>query len=229
MTRRTEFEPISMTAIGGPWSSLPCAEFMIGCGCLTAERLRPFDEAAYKAARRGFLERFATARQARIGHELLVGVERFLARRGLYARGTAVRQELPTLLVVLEVCGHDLAENLLVHGRIENRAQHLDPTVEIARHHVGGENIDRRLRVRQAVARAEAIDATVFEEAADDGFHPDIVGQPRYARAQAADAAHHQIDVNAGARRIVTRIDDLGVDQRIHLHPDRRRLAEMAR
>jgi hypothetical protein len=40
-----------MTAIGGPWSSRPWAEFMIGCGCLTAERLRPFDEAAYKAAR----------------------------------------------------------------------------------------------------------------------------------------------------------------------------------
>src|ERR1035441_6171524 len=194
MTRRTEFEPMSMTAIGGPWSSRPLAEVMIAW-----DRLRAVDEAADEAARRRFLERFATARQARIGHEILVGVERFLARRGLYARGTAVRQELPTLLVVLEVWSNRLAENLLVHGRIENRAQHLDPTVEIARHHVGGGNIDRRLGVRQAVARTETIDAAVFEEAADDGFHPDIVGQPRHARAQAADAAHHQIDGDAGA------------------------------
>src|SRR4051794_170946 len=98
------------------------------------ERLRAFDEAAYKAAGRRLFERFATARQARICHEILVGVERFLARRGLYARGGAVRQELPTLLVILEVCRHDLTEDLLVHGRIEDRAQHLDAPVEVARH-----------------------------------------------------------------------------------------------
>ncbi len=40
-----------MTAIGGPWSSRPLAELMIVCGCLMGERLRAFDEAAYKAAR----------------------------------------------------------------------------------------------------------------------------------------------------------------------------------
>src|SRR5450755_611162 len=175
MTRRTEFEPISMTAIGGPWSRRPLAELAVKCGCTIArERLRAFDEAAYKTARRRFLERFPTARQTRICHEILVGVERFLARGGLYARGTPVRQELPALFVILEVCHHDLAKNLLVHGRIENWRQHLDPAIEIARHHVGGGNIERRLGVRQAVARAEAIDAAVFEEAADDGFDVDI-------------------------------------------------------
>src|ERR1043166_2202169 len=104
---------------------------------IAGERLRAFDEAAYKAARRRFLERFSTARQARIGHEILVGVERFLARGGLYARGTSIRQELPALLVILEVRDHDLAENLLMHGGIENRTQDFDPAVEIARHHVG--------------------------------------------------------------------------------------------
>src|SRR5450631_4610720 len=200
MTRRTEFEPISMTAIGGPWSRRPLAELAVKCGCTIArERLRAFDEAAYKAARRRFLERFATARQTRICHEILVGVERFLALRGLYARGTAVRQELPALLVILEVCGHDLAEHLLVHGRIENRAKHFDPAVEIARHHVGGGNIDRRLGVRQAVAGAEAIDAAMLEKASQDRFDADVLRQDRQARPQAADAAHHQIDGNAGA------------------------------
>src|SRR5512139_222330 len=103
MTRRTELEPISMTAIGGPWSSRPWAEAV-------TRRLRPFDEAADETARRGFFERFATTRQARIGHEILVGVERLFARGGLYARRTAVRQELPALLVVLEIGHHDLAE-----------------------------------------------------------------------------------------------------------------------
>src|SRR5664279_2529024 len=176
MTRRTEFEPISMTAIGGPWSSRPLADWGIACGCKIArERLRAFDEAAYKTARRRFLERFPTARQTRICHEILVGVERFLARGGLYARGTPVRQELPALFVILEVCHHDLAKNLLVHGRIENWRQHLDTAIEIARHHVGGRNIERRLGVRQVIAGAEAIDAAMFQKTADDGFHPDIV------------------------------------------------------
>src|ERR1700687_5777159 len=153
MTRRTEFEPISMTAIGAPCSSRRFADWTIAL-----ERLRTFDEAAYKAARRRFLERFPTARQARICHKIFMGVEGFLARCGLYARRAAIRQEFPALLVILEIRDHDLAEHLLVHGRIENWAQHLDPAVEIARHHVGGGNIDRRLGVRQAVARAGAID-----------------------------------------------------------------------
>src|SRR3974377_355266 len=152
------------------------------------ERVRALDETAYKAPRRRLFERFPTARQARIGHEILVGVEWFLARRGLYAHGTAVRQERPTLLVILEVCDHDLAEHLLVHGRIENRAQRLDSAVQIARHHVGGRDVYRRLRMRQAVTGTEAIDAAMFEEPADDRFYPDIVRQNGHARAAAAKA-----------------------------------------
>src|SRR5665647_1959230 len=136
-----------MTAIGGPWSRRPLADRPDA-----RARLGAFGEAADEAARRRFLERFTTARQTRIGHEILVGVERFLARRGLYARRTAVRQELPALLIILEIRHHNLAENLLVHGGVENRAQYLDPAVEIARHHVGGGNIYRRLRVRQQMA-----------------------------------------------------------------------------
>src|SRR5450432_3559031 len=136
-----------MTATGGPWSSRPLAD-MLPAG----ERLRAFDEAADETARRRFLERFTTARQTRIGHEILVGVERFLARRGLYARGTAIRQELPALFVILEIRGHNLAENLLMHGGVKNRRQHFDPAVEISRHHIGGRNIDRRFRMRQQMA-----------------------------------------------------------------------------
>src|SRR5450432_2780606 len=146
-----------MTATGGPWSSRPLAD-MLPAG----ERLRAFDEAADETARRRFLERFTTARQTRIGHEILVGVEGFLARRGLYARGTAIRQELLALLVILEIRGHNLAENLLMHGSVENRGQDLDPAVEIARHHIGGGNVDRGFGMRQRVTGAEAIDAAVL-------------------------------------------------------------------
>ena len=99
--------------------------------------------------------------------------------RRLYATRGAVGQELPALLVVLEIGDHDLVEHLLVHGRVEDRAQHLDAAVEIARHHVGRGDVDRGLGMRQAVAGAEAIDAAVLEEAADDRLDPDIVGQAR--------------------------------------------------
>src|SRR5664279_3823195 len=163
---------MSMTAIGGPWSRRPCAD-LLG----RREPLRAFDEAADETARRRFLERFTTARQTRIGHEILMGDEGFLARRGLYARRTAIRQELPALLIVLEIGRHNLAENLLVHRGIENRRQHFDPAVKIARHHVGGGNIYRRLGMRQQMAGTEAIDAAVLEKTADDRFHANVVGQ----------------------------------------------------
>src|SRR4051794_30579293 len=149
MTRRTELEPISMTAIEWPTSSRPWA------GTIARARLTPF-AAARKAAGRGVLERFATARQARIGHEVFMGVERLFARRGLDTHRGAVGQEVPALCIVLEIRHHDLVEHLLVHRRIENRTENLNPAIEITRHHVGRRDVERRLAVRQAVARAEA-------------------------------------------------------------------------
>src|SRR5215467_12673618 len=158
--------------MGGPWARRPCASGSGGADRLSAVTL------ADEAARGRFLEGFATAGQARIRHEILVGIESFLAGGGLYAHRGPVWQELPALLVVLEVGDHDLAEYLLVHGRIENRAQHLDPAVEIARHQVGGGDVDRGALVRQAVPAAEAEDAAVLEEAADDRLDADALGKP---------------------------------------------------
>ena len=41
------------------------------------------------------------------------------------------------------------------------------------------------------ITRAEAIDAAVLEETADDRLDPDVLGQAGQAGPQAADAAHH--------------------------------------
>ena len=57
-----------------------------------------------------------------------------------------------------------------------------------------------RLAARQAVAAAEGVDARVFEEAADDRFDADVIGEAGHARPQAADAAHHEVDLDPGAR-----------------------------
>src|SRR3954454_10198925 len=113
---------MSMRAIGAPWSSRPCAG--------TPERELAALATAREAAGRGFFERFSTARETRIGHEVFVGVERFFARRGLDTHRGAVGQEVPALLVILEIRQHDLVEHLLMHRRIENRAQNLDAAVE---------------------------------------------------------------------------------------------------
>src|SRR5262245_387202 len=162
---------MSMTAIGGPESSRPWAAAPLarsGALALPGE-----------ASGGGLFKRFSTARQTRIGHEVLVRIEGLLARRRLYARRGPIRQDLPGLLVILEIGDHDLVQNLLVHGRIENRAHRLDPAVEVARHQVGRRDVDRGLRVRQAVPVAEAIDAAVLEEAADNRGDADAGGQDR--------------------------------------------------
>src|SRR6202162_5662885 len=203
MIRRTEFDPMSMTATGGPRSSRPRAACPVRLGALAP---------ANEAAGGGVFKRFSTAGQAWIGHEIFMGIERLLAGCGLYARRGAVRQELPALLVVLEIRHHDLVEHLLVHGRIEHRAQHLDAAIEVARHEVGGGNVDRSLRVRTRMAGAEAIDPAVLEEAADDRFDPDAIGESRHAGPQAADTAHDEIDLDAGARRGGGRVDHRWAD-----------------
>ena len=150
-----------------------------------------------------------------------MGIERLLAVRHLYAIRRAVGQQFPALLIVLEIRHHDLAEHLFVHGGIEDGAQHLDPPIEIARHHVGRRDVDGGLGMRQAVAATEAIDAAVLEKAAHDRLDPDVLRQARQARPQAADPAHDEVDGNSGQGRLIKKVDDLGIDQCVVLHPDR--------
>src|SRR5262245_65856645 len=97
---------MSNTAIGGPWSIRPCAYLLL--------RRLPTIRPSRQAAGRGSFERLAAARQAWIGHEVLVRVERLLAVGGLDTRGRAVGQERPARFVVLEVGDRDLVVQLIV-------------------------------------------------------------------------------------------------------------------
>src|SRR6266702_7387296 len=154
MIRRTEFDPMSMTATGGPRSSRPRAACPARLGALA-----PANEAAGGRV----FKRFSTAGQAWIGHEIFMGIERLLAGCSLYARRCAVRQELPALLVVLEIGDHDLVEHLLVHGRIEHRAQHLDPAIELTRMRSESPGTPGR---RQQIPRTTRSTSTPAREAA---------------------------------------------------------------
>src|SRR3546814_4232500 len=73
--------------------------------------------------------------------------------------------------------------------------QHIfDTAIEIARHPVRRGNEQFRVVVGQRIAVAERPDAAVFEKTADHRLDADALGHLGHARAQTADAAHHEID-----------------------------------
>src|SRR4029450_7862008 len=108
--------------------------------------------------------------QAWIGHEIVLSAERFLVNGRMDAFRASVGPHAPALQIVLEVRYHDLVEDLLVHGWVENRHHGLDTAVEVTRHHVGRADIDHGFAIRKAVAGTEAIDARMLEEAPDDAL-----------------------------------------------------------
>ena len=67
---------------------------------------------------------------------------------------------------------------------------------------------------------AEVEHARVLEEAADDRAHADVLRNARDARPQRAQAADDEVDLHAGARGAIQRLDDLRIHQRIHLGDD---------
>src|SRR5689334_18159878 len=100
-----------MMAMGRPILSLPWASRLM----MSMSALSPLR----KRLGAGGLEGFATTGQARIGHEILMGVEWFLALGGCDPTARAVRQHGPALLVVEQVGQHDLVENLLMNRRVD--------------------------------------------------------------------------------------------------------------
>src|SRR5208283_4663499 len=189
-----------------------------------------------QGARAPFSKRLAAAGETGVRHEIAVRVEPLLpglrfaaaAPSGLpcrnHASRRAVRENAVALLIVEQIGDHDLIQHLLMHGWVSDRQQRFDAPVEVSRHEIRGGDVEGRARMGQAVAPAERIDARVLEKAANDTLDPDVFRKSRYARPQAANAAHHQIDRDAGLRREIERVDDLGIDERVALGPDRRRL-----
>src|SRR6202012_3739098 len=66
----------------------------------------------------------------------------------------------------------------------------------------------------------EIEDTRVLEELSENRAHRDVFGEAGHAGTQCADAAHDDVDVPPGLRRTVDRIDDLLVDELIHLQPN---------
>src|SRR6201999_3269442 len=88
-----------------------------------------------------------------------------------------------------------------------------DAPVEVAVHHVGAAD-------PELVDAIEMDDPRVLEEPAEDRTDRDVLREALGARAQRADAAHHHLDAHTRQRSAIQRVDDLLVDQSVHLHPD---------
>ena len=65
--------------------------------------------------------------------------------------------------------------------------------IDVARHQVGAAHVDFFLAVV-----VEVVNAAVLQEPADDADDADVFADVRQARAQTANAAHQQIDFDAG-------------------------------
>ena len=110
----------------------------------------------------------------------------------------------------------DLVEPRLVL-RVRHGHEHLDAPIEVARHPVGGADQEQRLAL---VAVGEADDARMLEVATEDRAHADVLAEPGHAGTQAADAADGEVDLHAGVARLVQRLDQLGVAERVQLGRD---------
>ena len=60
----------------------------------------------------------------------------------------------------------------------------------------------------------------MLEEPANDRAHPDSLRKPGHSGAERAHAADDEVDLRAGLRRRVERVDDVGVDQVVDLDCD---------
>ena len=114
-----------------------------------------------------------------------------------------------------EIGGKDLVVDAGFDGGIADGEGDFAAFEEIARHPVGGAEVDF---VVAAVGEVE--DAGVLEEAADDGADADAAGQALDAGAEDAEAADDEVDFDAGIGGVVESFDDAGLEERIHLGDD---------
>src|SRR6266446_2527787 len=139
---------------------------------------------------------------------------------GIAQIGT-VGAQIPALRLILQIGDHDLAHHLLMHRWIVDWNHGFDAALEVPRHPIGRADVDLGLRRRQSMAGAEASDAAVLEEAPDNALYTDVIRKSGHARTQAANAAHHEIDLHAGLTGAVEGVDDACIDESIELGPDR--------
>src|SRR6266536_3210369 len=70
-------------------------------------------------------------------------------------------------------------------------------------------------------------ESRVLQEPADNADHANPIAHRGELWTETADAAHDEIDLDAGLRRAIERVDDFGVDEGVHLPDDAGRPARL--
>src|SRR6266852_4854514 len=146
--------------------------------------------------------------------ELLEALVRIQTALGRHALPRTVGSQLPCEDVIGKPDLEDLGEPA-AQLRVRYGSHRFDAAVEVALHHV------RRAQVPIGLAAAtKTEDARVLQEAADDGAHPDALGQTRHPWPKGAHAADDEVDLRTRLRRRIEPIDDVWVDEVVDLDRD---------
>ena len=121
--------------------------------------------------------------------------------------------EIPRKVVVGQGHVEDLVQPEL-QIRINDRRQRLDAPVEVALHHVSRPDVV----VALPATGTEPVDPRVLQIPSNDRPDGDVLREVFYPGAQTADTANDQLDPGTGRGRLIKRLDDPPVYQRVHLH-----------
>src|SRR5207244_1345176 len=107
---------------------------------------------------------------------------------------TAVRQQFASLHVVRQTSGQDFIDEPVFQVRLLDGKDHFDSPAQVPIHPISRADVHLRI-----AGVAEIENAAVFQKAVDDGYHADVVAEPRQTRAKRADAAADQVNLHAGS------------------------------
>ena len=74
----------------------------------------------------------------------------------------------PALLVIKQICDHDLVQDLLMNGWIDNRSHRLDAPIKIPGHQIRRSKLNPCLGTGQTMPIAKGVDTRMFEKTAND-------------------------------------------------------------
>src|SRR5262249_12302800 len=115
---------------------------------------------------------------------------------------------------------NDVVNNLIAKRRRLDWKSELDSPVKIARHPVRAGKENPRL---PGIFKVE--NPAMLEKSANDADDTNVFAQTRNLRTQATDPPPDQINGYIGAGSFIEFLDDLLIDQRVHLRHDSRRLS----
>src|SRR5215831_11713693 len=120
----------------------------------------------------------------------------------------------------MQKCWNNVINDLISQRRRLDWERQLDSPVKIARHPIrAGKENPRLTRI------FEIKDAAMLEKPANDTDNTNVFAQIWNLRTQATDPAHNQIDGHFSAGCFIEFLDDLLIDERIHLRNDASRSA----